>query len=83
MKHYKKHIEKVANDNEVSEEIAEAVVRSIYEYIRYNSKEMLSVRIPNFGLFVVKPNRVKHINERKRKGKAQKHDNGDSEWEGN
>lgn len=68
-KEQKKYIRKLSSDYGVSEEVVEAVVKSIYEYIRYNSKNMTSVRIPNFGLFVVKPNRVKHLNERKKRSK--------------
>ncbi len=85
MKQFKRHINKVAHDNEVPEDVVEAAVKSIYEYIRYNSRDMVSVRIPNFGLFVVKPNRIKYLNEYKeqnRKRKVHKKDDDRNEGEG-
>jgi len=33
---------------------------------------MVSVRIPNFGLFVVKPNRIKYLNEYKEQNRKRK-----------
>jgi len=69
MKEYQKHIRKISLEYQIPEEVVEAAVRSIYEYIRYNSKDLVSVRIPKFGLFAVKPNRVKYINENKERGK--------------
>lgn len=52
-------------------EVVEAVVRSPYEFIRNNSKDLVSVRVPMWGLFVVKPNRLKNINEGKKRRKGE------------
>lgn len=59
------HIRIIAKLYDLPEDVVRAVVRSPYEFIRNNSKELISVRIPNFGLFAVKPNRLKKLNERK------------------
>jgi nucleoid DNA-binding protein len=72
MNAHEKYIRKLSTDYQIPEEVIEAIVKSPYEFIRYNSEEMISVRVPNFGLFVVKPNRVKYINERKEKGKKKR-----------
>jgi nucleoid DNA-binding protein len=69
MKEYQKCIRKISLEYQIPEDVVEAAVKSIYEYIRYNSKDMVSVRIPKFGLLAVKPNRVKYINENKEKRK--------------
>ena len=61
----KEHIRNLANKHGLPEEVILAIIRSPYEFIRNNSKDLTSVRIPMFGLFAVKPNRIKNINERK------------------
>lgn len=64
MDQHKVIIHKLSLKYQVPEYVIEAIVKSPCEFIRYNSKDFTSVRIPNFGLFVVKPNRKKHIDER-------------------
>lgn len=60
----KLHIRFLAKKYNLEESVIEAIIKSPYEFIRVNSKNFISVRIPKLGLFIAKENRRKHLDER-------------------
>jgi len=67
MENHKKRVKKIQEEFKLSEEVIEEVIKSPFVFIKQNSKDFIGVRIPNFGLFVVKPNRLKYLNSENEK----------------